>query len=91
MASRYRKRDDLTSKTICALAPSHYQQDLLESWFEKWAAEIDKEEVDHHFGSVIDIWHVEAPERAFKELPYDVMGRKYKRTLRQYLCAHEQV
>lgn len=72
-------------KTVCALAPSHYQQDLLQTWFEKWETSVDRVIVEHDMCGVIHIWRVTGPESAFSELPYDVMAKKYKRVLSKFL------
>ena len=79
-------KSEKIQKTVIALSPSHFQQDLLQNWFVKWGDKLCRSSVDHSMPGIIDIWRVEGPADAFAELPYDVMAKKYKRALADELC-----
>jgi hypothetical protein len=68
----------MEKRIICALAASHYQHDLIEGWLEKWRLSTQSIEIEER---MLNVWEVEAPDEAFRELPADVMAYKYRRVL----------
>ena len=72
-------------KTVCILSASPFQHELLHEWFDRWAAEISITSLTPDAKSTLEAWDVEGPEEAFRELPDDVLGKKYKRVLQEDL------
>ena len=66
-------------KTVCALCVSHYQLDVLDEWFERWAHVMVRSAVPVHGQgalSAFDLWQVEAPPEAFEELESEFFVRQ---------------